>query len=49
MVAENVIRQETEGFEEAIDAKFDMLEGGQYTIDIPASNFPRRRPIPKLS
>ena len=29
---ENIIRQQTRGFEEPIDAKFDMLEGGQYTI-----------------
>src|ERR1700730_15029091 len=29
MVAENIIRQATNGFEEPIDAKFEMLEGGQ--------------------
>jgi len=40
VVAENIIRQETKGFEEAIDAKFDMLEGGQYTIDMPAQQLP---------
>lgn len=40
VVAENVIRQETKGFEEAIDAKFDMLEGGQYTVDMPAQQLP---------
>ena len=40
VVAENIIRQETKGFEEAIDAKFDMLEGGQYTIDVPAQQLP---------
>jgi outer membrane protein OmpA-like peptidoglycan-associated protein len=40
IVAENIIRQETKGFEEAIDAKFDMLEGGQYTIDVPAQQLP---------
>ena len=34
IVAENIIRPETKGFEESIDAKFDMLEGGQYTIDV---------------
>jgi outer membrane protein OmpA-like peptidoglycan-associated protein len=40
VVAENVIRQETKGFEVPIDAKFDMLEGGQYTIDLPATELP---------
>src|SRR5207249_6251701 len=37
VVVENIIRYETKGFEEAIDAKFDMLEGGQYIIDVPRS------------
>ena len=40
VVAENIIRQETKGFEEPIDAKFDVLEGAQYTIDIPAEQLP---------
>lgn len=40
VVAENVIRQETKGFEEPIDAKFDVLEGAQYTIDVPANQLP---------
>ena len=39
-VAENVILQKTEGMELPIDAKFDMLEGGQYTIDVPADQLP---------
>lgn len=47
IVAENVIRQETKGFEEAIDAKFDMLEGGQYTIDMPAQQLPSATADPK--
>ena len=47
VVAENVIRQETKGFEEAIDAKFDMLEGGQYTIDMPAQQLPSATADPK--
>jgi outer membrane protein OmpA-like peptidoglycan-associated protein len=47
VVAENIIRQETKGFEEAIDAKFDMLEGGQYTIDMPAQQLPSRAADPK--
>jgi outer membrane protein OmpA-like peptidoglycan-associated protein len=40
VVAENILRQATKGFEEPIDAKFDMLEGGQYTIDMPAERLP---------
>jgi outer membrane protein OmpA-like peptidoglycan-associated protein len=40
VVAENVLRQETKGFEEPIDAKFDVLEGKQYTIDVPADQLP---------
>jgi outer membrane protein OmpA-like peptidoglycan-associated protein len=47
VVAENIIRQETKGFEEAIDAKFDMLEGGQYTIDMPAQQLPSTTADPK--
>jgi len=40
VVAENILRQETKGFEEQIDTKFDVLEGGQYTIDVPAEQLP---------
>jgi outer membrane protein OmpA-like peptidoglycan-associated protein len=40
IVAENIIRQQTKGWEESIDAKFDMLEAGQYTIDVPADQLP---------
>src|SRR5580704_3930094 len=40
VVAENIIRQETKGFEEPIDAKFDVLEGKQYVIDVPADQLP---------
>jgi outer membrane protein OmpA-like peptidoglycan-associated protein len=47
VVAENIIRQETKGFEEAIDAKFDMLEGGQYTIDMSAQQLPSATADPK--
>src|SRR5690349_6573758 len=47
VVAENIIRQETKGFEEAIDAKFDMLEGGQYTVDVPAQQLPSATADPK--
>lgn len=40
VVAENIVRSGTKGFEEPIDAKFDVLEGGQYTIDIPGDQLP---------
>jgi outer membrane protein OmpA-like peptidoglycan-associated protein len=47
VVAENIIRRETKGFEEAIDAKFDMLQGGEYTIDMPAAHLPSATADPK--
>ncbi len=40
VVVENIIRQETKGFEVPIDAKFDMVEGGEYTIDVSAPQLP---------
>jgi outer membrane protein OmpA-like peptidoglycan-associated protein len=40
IVAENEILPNTKGFEETIDAKFDVLEGGEYTIDVPADRLP---------
>ena len=43
VVAENIIRPGTKGFEEPIDAKFDVLEGEQYTIDVPADQLPSSR------
>ncbi|HYA26277.1 MAG TPA: OmpA family protein, partial [Terriglobales bacterium] len=36
----------TKGFEEPIDAKFDMLEAGQYTIDVPADQLPSAKATP---
>ncbi len=48
VVAENIIRQETKGFEEPIDAKFDVLEGAQYTIDVPADQLPSSQADPKV-
>jgi outer membrane protein OmpA-like peptidoglycan-associated protein len=48
VVAENVLRQETKGFEEPIDAKFDVLEGAQYTIDVPAEQLPSSQADPKV-
>ena len=46
VVAENILRQETKGFEEPIDAKFDVLEGNQYTIDVPAEQLPASQADP---
>ncbi len=43
VIAENIVRQGTKGFEERIDAKFDVLEGAQYTIDIPVDQLPSSR------
>jgi outer membrane protein OmpA-like peptidoglycan-associated protein len=40
IVAENIVKGGTKGFQEPIDAKFDVLEGGQYTIDVPADRLP---------
>jgi len=48
VVVENIIRQETKGFEQPIDAKFDMLEGGEYTIDIPADQLPSSKAAPNV-
>ncbi|MGA8764781.1 MAG: OmpA family protein [Candidatus Sulfotelmatobacter sp.] len=48
VVAENILRQETKGFEEPIDAKFDVLEGAQYTIDIPAEQLPSSQASAKV-
>jgi outer membrane protein OmpA-like peptidoglycan-associated protein len=46
IVAENIIRPETKGFEESIEAKFDVLEGGQYTIDVAADQLPSAQAQP---
>jgi outer membrane protein OmpA-like peptidoglycan-associated protein len=48
VVAENILRQETKGFEEPIDARFDVLEGAQYTIDVPADQLPATRADQKV-
>src|SRR5580700_203580 len=49
VVAENILRQETKGFEEPSDAKFDVLEGGQYTIDVPAEQLPATQADARVS
>jgi len=48
VVAENVVLPQTKGFEETIDAKFDVLEGGQYTIDEPAEQLPSSQASPNV-
>ncbi|HVR26864.1 MAG TPA: OmpA family protein [Candidatus Polarisedimenticolia bacterium] len=48
VIAENIIRPETKGFEEPIVAKFDVLEGAQYTIDIPGDQLPSSRSSEKV-
>ena len=48
VVVENIVRIATKGFEEAIDARFDMLEGGQYTVDMPAEQLPSATADPKI-
>ena len=48
VVVENIIRPETKGFEEAIDAKFDMLEGSEYVIDVPADQLPSATAAPSV-
>jgi outer membrane protein OmpA-like peptidoglycan-associated protein len=47
VVAENIIPRGVKGFEEPIDAKFDVLEGNQYTIDVPADQLPSSQAGPK--
>jgi len=40
IVAENIVKHGTKGFKEPIDAKFDVLEGREYTVDVPADRLP---------
>jgi len=46
VVMENVIRQETKGFETPIDARFDMLEGDQYVVDVASTQLPSSTAAP---
>jgi len=48
VIAENILRQETKGFEEPIDTKFDVLEGKQYTIDVPPDQLPSTQSDPRV-
>jgi outer membrane protein OmpA-like peptidoglycan-associated protein len=40
IVAENIVKSGTKGFREPIEAKFDVLEGREYVIDVPADRLP---------
>lgn len=48
VVAENVVLNTTKGFEEAINAKYDVLEGREYTIDVPADELPSTQAKPDV-
>ncbi len=47
VVIENILRQETKGWEESIDAKFDMVEAAEYTVDLHAADLPSAKPDQK--
>lgn len=48
VVAENQILPGTKGFEEPIDAKFDVLQGKEYTIDVPVEQLPSTQAQPNV-
>ena len=48
IVAQNVVLPQTKGFEEPIDAKFDVLEGKEYTIDVPVEQLPSTQAQPNV-
>jgi outer membrane protein OmpA-like peptidoglycan-associated protein len=48
VVAQNVIPAGVKGFEEPIDAKFDVLEGREYTIDVPPDQLPSAQAAPNV-
>ena len=47
IVAENVVLQDTKGFEQPIDTRFDTLEGSEYTIDVQPDQLPSATAAPK--
>jgi outer membrane protein OmpA-like peptidoglycan-associated protein len=47
VVAENIVLQDTKGFEQPIDTRFETLEGSEYTIDMPADQLPSATAGPK--
>lgn len=48
VVAQNVVLPNTKGFQEPIDAKFDVLEGREYTIDVPVEQLPSTQASPNV-
>jgi outer membrane protein OmpA-like peptidoglycan-associated protein len=48
VVAQNVVPTGVKGFEEPIDAKFDVLEGKEYTIDVPPDQLPSAQAQPNV-
>ena len=48
VVAENVILNDTKGFQENINAQFDVLEGREYIIDVPAEQLPSAQAQPNV-
>jgi outer membrane protein OmpA-like peptidoglycan-associated protein len=48
VIAENIVKRGTKGFEEPIDTKFDVLEGKQYIIDVPSDQLPSSRASEKV-
>jgi outer membrane protein OmpA-like peptidoglycan-associated protein len=48
VVAQNVIPTGVKGFEEPIDAKFDVLEGREYTVDVPPDQLPSAQAQPNV-
>jgi outer membrane protein OmpA-like peptidoglycan-associated protein len=44
VVMENVVRSNTKGWEEPIDARFEALERGQYTVDLQGVRLPASAP-----
>lgn len=48
IVAQNVVLPTTKGFEEPIDAKFDVLEGKEYIIDVPVEQLPSSEAQPNV-
>lgn len=47
VVLENVVRPNTKGWEEPIDTKFDLLERGQYALDLNPAQLPATNADPK--
>ena len=47
VVLENVVKKDTKGWEQPIDTKFDVVERGQYTVDITAAKLPSSTADPK--